>query len=227
MSGGLRLLEDGGGACRHVDVPTDAYIFIERNWLILNLRSDWAIGEQRYRAGVLLVIDIDLFLAGSRDFVALFEPTPTCFLQHFQAAGNVVAFKVLDNVRSRILLARHQNGSWQVEPVSEFPDMATIDFYRLVEDDIDWLDNEPHEGETFVISLQSSIMPPSLWLTRFGYGSEMIKQAPTRFDAAGVAITQHHAVSVDDTQIPYFQVLALSFAFLRKTIASSEWLMAG
>jgi prolyl oligopeptidase len=199
-------VEDRNGAQRHVDIPADAYLYIERNWLVLNLRSDWALAERNYKAGTLLVIDIDALLAGSRDFTVLFEPTRTCFLQHFAAAGNAVAFKVLDQVRSRILLARQQNGAWRVEPVPGLPGMETVDFYRLVEDDIDWLGEDKQHGETFVIASQSSIMPPTLWLARPGLGAEMLKRAPARFDAAGLAITQHHAVSVDGEQIPYFQV---------------------
>jgi prolyl oligopeptidase len=199
-------VEGGDGARRQLDIPSDAYLYVERNWLVLNLRSDWADAERRYKAGALLVSDIDALLAGNRDFMVLFEPTRTCFLQHFAAAGNAVAFKVLDNVRSRILFARHQNGSWRVEPVAGLPGMQTIDFYRLVEDDIDWLGEEEHEGETFVISSQNSITPPTQWLARPGQGAEMLKRAPARFDAAGLVITQHHAVSVDGEQIPYFQV---------------------
>ena len=34
----------------------------------------------------------------------------------------------------------------------------------------------------------------------------MLKTAPARFDATGLAITQHHAVSVDGARIPYFQI---------------------
>jgi prolyl oligopeptidase len=199
-------VEESSGAQRQIDVPTDAYLNIERNWLILNLRSDWATAGQRFKAGALLVVDIDALLAGAGGFTVLFEPTHSCFLQQFSAAGNTIAFKVLDNVRSRIMLAHHQNGSWRTERVDGFPDMATVDFYRLVEDDIDWLGEAEHEGETFVISSQSSIMPPALWLARFGQGAELIKQAPARFDATGLVITQHHAASVDGVQIPYFQV---------------------
>jgi prolyl oligopeptidase len=199
-------VEGGDGAQRQLDIPADAYLYVERNWVVLNLRSDWADAGRRYKAGALLVSDIDALLAGNRDFTVLFEPTRTCFLQHFAAAGNAVAFKVLDNVHSRILLARHQNGSWQVEPVAGLPGMQTVDFYRLVEDDIDWLGEEEHEGETFVISSQNSIMPATQWLARPGQGAEMLKQAPARFDAAGLVITQHRAASVDGEQIPYFQV---------------------
>jgi prolyl oligopeptidase len=199
-------VEDRDGVARPLDIPTDAYVQVERNWLILNLRSDWAVAGALYRAGSLLVTDVDAHVAGKRRLAVLFEPTRTCFLQHFAAAGNVVALKVLDNVRSRVLLARHQDGAWRSEPVSGFSDMATVDFYRLVEDDIDWLGEGTHEGETFVVSSQDSVTPPSLSLARFGLAAEPLKQAPERFDAAGLVITQHHAVSVDGERIPYFQI---------------------
>src|SRR5262249_29413342 len=143
-------VEDRNGVQRQVDIPDDALLYIERNWLVLNLRSDWTIAEQSHKARSLLVINIDALIAGSRDFTVMFEPTPTCFLQHFAAAGNTVAFKVLDNVHSRIMLARHHDGAWRVEPVPGLPGAQTVDFYRLVEDDIDWLGEGEHEGETFV-----------------------------------------------------------------------------
>jgi prolyl oligopeptidase len=200
-----------GDALRQVDIPADAYFETERNWLILNLRSDWETGGRRYHAGSLLVTAFDALLAGKPDFAVLFEPTPTCFLEHYTAAGDVVAFKVLDNVQPRILFAQHQSGAWQIGPVAGLPGLETVDFYRLVADDVDWLD-DPREGETFVISSQSSIAPLALWLARPGKAIEMLKQAPARFDAAGLAITQHHAVSVDGQRIPYFQVAPAGMA---------------
>src|SRR5215472_8256359 len=199
-------VEDGNGTQRQVDIPADAYLSIERSWLVLNLRSDWGVAGQRYKAGALLVVDIDALLAGEGDATVLFEPTQTCFLQYFSAAGNVIAFKVLDNVRSRILRACYQNGAWRIEPVSGLPNTETVDFYRLVEDDIDWFGEEEHEGETFVIASQSSITPPAVWFARPGQDAELLKQAPVRFDATGLVITQHQAVSVDGERIPYFQI---------------------
>jgi prolyl oligopeptidase len=198
--------EDRDGIRRQVDIPSDASFGIERNWLIVSLRTEWVIGDRSYPAGMLLAIDIEARLAGSRDFAVLFEPTATSFLQRFDIAGNVAAFTVLDDVRSRAFLARHQNGTWQVEQVSEFPDMSTIELYRLVQDDVDWAGEERCEAETFVVASQNTILPPTLWFTRFGAGAEPIKQAPARFNAAGIVITQHHATSVDGVTIPYFQI---------------------
>jgi prolyl oligopeptidase len=199
-------VEDRAGAARPLDIPTDAYLYVERNWLILNLRSDWTVAGQNYRAGALLVTDIDALIAGKRDFTILFEPSRTCFLQHFAAAGNTVAFKVLDDVRSRVLLARHEDGAWRSEHVTGFPEMATVDFYRFSEDDPDWLRAGEHEGETFVVSSQDAVTPPALLLARFGRSAEPLKEAPARFDASGLVITQHHASSVDGARIPYFQI---------------------
>jgi prolyl oligopeptidase len=210
------FVEDGG-ALRQVDIPTDARFGIERNWIVLNLRSDWEVDGRRFKAGSLIVTDVDALLAGKRDFTVLFEPTPTCFLEHFSPAGDVVAFQVLDNVQSRMLFARRRDGTqngnyWQVEPAAGLPGMQTIDFYRLVADDIDWLADR-RDGETFVVSSQSSVTPLTLWLARPGDDADMLKQAPARFEAAGLAITQHHAVSVEGTRIPYFQVAPINMAF--------------
>ena len=202
----ILYVEDRDGIRRQVDIPSDASFSIERNWLIVSLRTDWVIGDRRYPAGVLLAIDIEARLAGSRDFVVLFEPTATCFLRQFAVAGNVVAFTVLQDVRSCVFLARHQSGAWRVEQVSEFPDMGTIELYPLVEDDVEWVDEGRREAETFVVTTQNTILPPALWFTRCGEGAEPIKQAPARFNAAGIVITQHRATSVDGVTIPYFQV---------------------
>jgi prolyl oligopeptidase len=196
---------EAGGVLRQVDIPADAIFDVEPDWLVLNLRSDWHVDGRRFKAGTLLVAGLDAVLAGKPDFTVLFEPTPTSFLQDVALAGNVVAFMVLDNVQSRVLFARHNGGTWQVEPVAGLPAMETANVSRLVEDDISWLDDE-RKGETFLVISTGSITPATLWLARSGENVEMLKQAPARFDAAGLTVTQHHAVSVDGQRIPYFQV---------------------
>jgi prolyl oligopeptidase len=198
-------VEDRDGSHRNVELPGDVYFYIEGNWLALDLRSEWTVAGRRYPAGALLVTDLGAFMAGGRDFTVLFEPTPTSSLDGFQIAGNVVAFKVLDQVRSRIMFARFEDRTWRTEPLAGFPDMATVDVYRLCEDDIEH-PGGAEEGETFVVSSQSSVVPPTLSLARFGASVEQVTQAPARFDATGLAITQHHATSADGTRIPYFQI---------------------
>jgi prolyl oligopeptidase len=213
------LFVEDGGSLRKVDIPTDANADVERNWLVFDLRSDWEDAGRRYKAGSLLVADFDALLAGKRDFTVLFEPTPTRFLESYSAAGDVVAIQVLDNVQTRILFAHRKDGTlkgtgtWQVDPAAGLPGigMETVSFQRLTSDDIDWADDR-REAETYLIYTQSSITPLTMWLARAGENAEKVKQAPARFDAAGLTITQHHAVSVDGTKIPYFQVAPAGLA---------------
>jgi prolyl oligopeptidase len=190
-----------GGAQQPVEIPPDAEAKPAEDWLVVTLRSDWQTGGRSYPAGALLVIGFDAFTAGARDFAVLFAPTPTSFLQETSIAGSVVAFSVLDNVRSRLFLARVTDGRWQVEPLA-FPDLATLSIDAFCYGAA-WLGEE---GETFVVLSENSVTPPTMSFVRFGERPEVIKQARPRFAAKGIVVTQHEAISVDGARIPYFQI---------------------
>jgi prolyl oligopeptidase len=200
------FVEETAGDLVKLDVPSDAYSWAHRDWLTINLRSAWTVGERVHPAGALLVMRLSAFVAGARDFTVLFEPSPRRFLQSVQIADDVFACKILDDVRSRLFLARPAQGEWQVEPVAGFPDMSTLDIYPLSEDDGDWFADRLPGTETFVVSSQNSLIPPALSLVRFGQAPAPLKQAPARFDSIGLTITQHEAISVDGARIPYFQI---------------------
>lgn len=200
------FVEQGGANPVRLDIPADAYSSIERDWLMLNLRSDWKIGDRTFPAGALLVISLRAFLGGARDFAVLFEPSPRRFLNGFSAAGDVIAMGVLDNVRSHLFLARHTEGRWSVEPVSDFPDLSTLDISSFALDDDEWFAEGERQRGVFVVSSQSSLMPPTQSLVQFGQTPEPLKQSPARFDADGLVMAQHEAMSADGTRIPYFMV---------------------
>ena len=189
-----------------LDVPTDAASSVERDWLILNLRSDWDIGGRQYPAGALLVISLDVFLAGGREFTVLFEPSPRCFLQSFSSAGGVIALSVLDNVRSRILFARFAQERWTVEPISGFSELSVLSIFPLALDDDEWFAESERERGVFVVASQNSVTPPAQSLVKFSQAPELLKQSPARFAAAGLEIAQYEALSDDGTRVPYFQI---------------------
>ncbi len=172
------LVEEAPGALRKVEVPLDAVVAVRRDWLIVNLRSDWAAGDTTYPAGALLVIDFDAFMAGGRDFTVLFEPRDRCFLQGFDLAGGAIALQLLDNVRSRLVLARHRDGVWRSVPLTGFPGEATLDIRALDSDDSNWFLAPDEEGDDFLVLAHNTVMPPTLSLARFGEAPEPLKQAP-------------------------------------------------
>lgn len=200
------FIERGRDGPVRLDVPSDAYLSMERDWLILNLRSDWRIGDRLYPAGALLVISLSAFLRGRREFAVLFEPSPRRFLRGFSCAGDVIAMGVLDNVRSRIFLSRHAEGRWVVEQVQGFSDLSTLDISSLALDDDEWFAEGERERGAFVVASQSSLTPPTQSLVRFGQAPELLKQSPARFATADLTMAQHEAVSFDGTRIPYFTI---------------------
>ena len=200
------FIEQSGSGRVKLDIPADAHISVDHDWLMLNLRTDWDVGGRLYPAGALLIIMLSAFLAGARDFAVLFEPSPRRFLQSFSAVGDVVAINVLDNVRSRISLARFAEGRWQIDPVEGFSDLSILGIFPLAADDDDWFAEDVRERGVFVVSSQNSLTPPTQSLLKFGQSPDVLKRSPQRFDSAGLEISQHEAVSVDGMRIPYFQI---------------------
>jgi prolyl oligopeptidase len=144
-------------------------------------------------------------MAGGRDFTTLFAPTARAFLQGSDIGRDVIAFKTLDEVRSRVTLARQEGAAWRIERLEGFSEQAVVDIAGL-DRDFGSAFAAAEEANDFLVQVDDAITPPTLWLARFGTAPEILKAAPARFDASGLAITQHHAVADDGTRIPYFQI---------------------
>jgi prolyl oligopeptidase len=117
----------------------------------------------------------------------------------------VIAFKTLDEVHSRVMLARPDGAAWRIERLEGFSDQAVVDIAGIDRDSSSAF-VAAEEADDFLVQVDDAITPPTVWLARFGAAPEPLKAAPARFDARGLAITQHHAVADDGTRIPYFQV---------------------
>jgi prolyl oligopeptidase len=206
------FVEQGGAGRIKLDIPADADVSVNHDWLLLNLRTDWDVGGRLYPAGALLITKLSAFLSGARDFTVLFAPSPRRFLQGFSAIGDVVAIDVLDNVRSRISLARFAEGQWHIDPVEGFSDLSTLGIFPLAADDDDWFAENERKRGVFVVSSQDALTPPMQSVLQFGRSPEVLKRSPERFDAAGLEISQHEAISVDGVRIPYFQIARAGLA---------------
>jgi len=132
----------------------------------------------------------------------LFAPSRTAFLQGATMTRDTVAFKVLDDVRSRVMLVGPRGASWQVESLAGFSEQAVVDIGTLDSDTVSAATN----GGELVVHVNNAVTPLTMSLVRFGEAPEALKAAPARFDARGLTVTQHHAKADDGTRIPYFQV---------------------
>jgi prolyl oligopeptidase len=69
---------------------------------------------------------------------------------------------------------------------------------------VDAVDSD--ESDDYFMAVTDFITPTRLFLGAMGRAPEMLKRLPAYFDAKGLAISQHEAVSKDGTRIPYFEV---------------------
>src|SRR5262249_61362282 len=93
-------------------------------------------------------------------------------------------------------------GGWRIEALKGFPAQAVVDAHGL-----DSSAGSAAAGDVaLLVYVNDALTPLTMSLVRFGETLEPLKAATARFDARGLAITQHHAQSEDGTRIPYFQI---------------------
>ena len=177
-----------------IDVPTDASsLSIHREWLLIDLRTDWSVGANTYRAGSLLAANYDEFIAGTRELQVIFEPDEhTCLHQYAWTRDRLVLVTLAD-VASRVEIV--SPGTWRREPISGIPP-ATNTVIVAADD----------TGDEFFLD-SSGFDTPSRLLRGTDAGPlEQIKSAPAFFDAETLDVRQYFATSEDGTSIPYFVV---------------------
>jgi prolyl oligopeptidase len=187
------------GSLVKIEKPDDANAAVHREWLLFELRSDWSVGEQTFKAGSLLAAEFDGFMAGRRELHVLFEPTERTSLVAWAGTRHHILLTTLDNVRSRVEAATFVDRAWARQPLAGVPEFGTASVTPVdeIESDDCWLvTSSPLEPSTLSIRSASTPVTPA----------ERLKQTPAFFKADGLKVEQHEAVSPDGTRIPYFQI---------------------
>jgi prolyl oligopeptidase len=183
-----------------IDKPDDAEASFHREWMFLKLRTDWTVGGKTWKAGALLAIRDEAFTKGDRSFDLIFEPSERKSLGSYGNTRDHLILNELDNVCNRIFVLTPEKGTWKRTPLGN-----TEPFSSLTAEPVD-----PIENDDYFLTGSNYLTPSNLI-----YGTlsetkssrpELLKSAPKFFDAAGLVISQHEAVSKDGTKVPYFMV---------------------
>ncbi|MFM8578538.1 MAG: prolyl oligopeptidase family serine peptidase [Planctomycetaceae bacterium] len=177
--------------------PDDASALVHRQWVFLELRSDWSVGGRSWKAGSLLVADFDRFLDGEARFESLFEPTERSSLKAFAPTRGSLLIATLENVRTRVFSCRFEGGQWRREAVVGVPETGTASVVPL--DELD--------SDDFFLVTASPLSPSTLSLVTDPMAAgEPLKSTPAFFNAESLVVSRHEAVSKDGTRVPYYQV---------------------
>ncbi|MBC5763968.1 prolyl oligopeptidase family serine peptidase [Ramlibacter albus] len=196
------LLRDG--RLEKIDVPADTFLWFHREWLLLQLRSDYTAGGRTYRAGSLLAAGLDGFMKGERRLDVLFEPTATRFLvrRAVTFTQSRVLVESMDTVATRIEELWHEAGAWKRREFA-LPGKSSA-YARSLHDRSLAADTL---GESVLLTYEDFLTPDSLYLGRTGTNErELLKQLPKFFDAEGMRVERLFATSRDGTKVPYFVV---------------------
>ncbi len=188
-----QVYELRGDELIRIDAPTDASLSVHRQWLLIELRTDWFTGSASYTAGSLLAADYEEFLSGTARLQVVFEPDQhTSLLQYAWTRDRLVVVTLAD-VASRVEIVTP--GDWQRRPVSDVP--ANTNTVIAAADDT---------GDEIFLDSSGFVTPSRLLHGAVEGPLEQIKSAPAFFNAENIAVAQHFATSKDSTSIPYFVV---------------------
>ncbi|OBF24359.1 peptidase [Mycobacterium kubicae] len=187
------LYELRGSELIRIDAPTDAGVSTHRDWILIELRTDWTVGDITYRAGSLLAAAYREFLAGTAALSVVFEPDEHTSLNQYAWTRDRLLMVTLADVASRVEVVTP--GSWQREPMPGIP--AATNTVIVAADDT---------GDEFFLD-SSGFNSPSRLMRGDATGElALIKSAPAFFDPDSVSVTQHFVASADGTSIPYSMV---------------------
>jgi len=181
------------GELIRIDAPTDATVSAHRDWLLIELRTDWYVGTTCYPAGALLAANYDEFLDGTASLAVVFEPDANTALHQYAWTRDRLVVVTLADVASRVLVVTP--GSWDSAPMPGIAENTNVVI----------VDTDDTGDEVFVDT--SGFDTPSRLLCGPAAGPlELAKSAPAFFDAADITVSQHFATSSDGTKVPYFVV---------------------
>lgn len=189
---------------QRLDLPLSAEPTIHRQWLFVEPREDWTVGGSTHVAGSFVVIELDRFLAGHRNFSTLFTPTPSTSLVEKAFTPNHVVLNILEHVKSRLECHTFSQAGWAKRSLD--PDVGAgneplMMYVRSVD--------SAHEDAVW-LTVDGFLTPTTLALLTLdksgNAATQVLKRMPTYFDSSSLKVEQHFATSTDGTHIPYFQV---------------------
>jgi prolyl oligopeptidase len=190
---------DRTGPKTRLDVPTDVWLQWHRGWIAIRPRTAWTVGGETYPPDTVIGLSFAAFLAGDRRFTRLFEPQGRRALQGFFWCGGRLVLSILDDLRPVFEALTPAEHGWSRAPIAGLPEICTAQVWPLD------VEEEESNGD-LLANAEDPLTPPSLSLIAPGAAPAILKRAPSNFEAAGLVVTRHEAISSDGARVPYVQV---------------------
>lgn len=195
-------------------VPEDCRVDSCGDWLLLRPRTDLGAAGRTYPGGSVLVVPwaaVDADAGRLPEPAVLFAPTPSTTVEDVTWGRGRLLLTILDDTESRLeafAIPDTADGPWEPLPVRGLPEHVSVDVLSC--DRLAWAGvagagpaaERPHPDDA-VLAVSGPGVPPSLVLLRADGSNQTLGSTPHRFDATGIEVTRHTAVSDDGTEVPY------------------------
>lgn len=192
----------------HLDIDPTVSVELHREWMLLRPQQPLTWEGLTYQAGSLLVMPFEEFMAGGRSLQAIFTPDEHTSLSGWSWTKDHLIINTLQDVSSQLRYA--VIGEWEFTALPGVPALHSAGAWAVDDED-------PECGNDYWFSVSGFLTPSSIGRGSLpsphrdsvgsdGTQAQIVKTAPAFFDASGLDVTQHFAVSDDGTRVPYFQV---------------------
>ena len=196
------------GTLVKIDAPNSAQKNVHKEWLLLELREPYSAGGKTYAPGALIATRFDDFIAGKREFTALFEPDEHSSLAGYTWTRDHLVLNVMHDVKNRLSVLTPGKDGWAKSDFVGAPTIGTLGVGAVDADD----------SNAVWLTATDFLTPTTLSIATVtdksgGQQPEVLKSNPVFFDGSKDVIEQHFATSKDGTKVPYFLVRPKALAF--------------
>ncbi|QNU15076.1 prolyl oligopeptidase family serine peptidase [Thermomonas sp. XSG] len=196
------------GTLVKIDAPNSAQKNVHKEWLLLELREPYSAGGKTYAPGALVATRFDDFMAGKREFTALFEPDEHSSLAGYTWTRDHLVLNVMQDVKNRLSVLTPGKDGWAKSDFVGAPTIGTLGVGAVDADD----------SNAVWLTATDFLTPTTLSIATVtdksgGQQPEVLKSNPVFFDGSKDVIEQHFATSKDGTKVPYFLVRPKALAF--------------
>ncbi|MFZ3002354.1 MAG: prolyl oligopeptidase family serine peptidase [Undibacterium umbellatum] len=185
-----------GDKLTKLDVPAKSNVSFFDKQAIITPREAWNVGGKTYASGSVLAIDFDAFMKGNREFTVLFEPSDTTSFTGATVTKNYLLLQTLDNVKSNLKEWKFDGSKWSSRQVS-LPTLGAVGVSGI----------DAENSDDYLISYSDYLTPSVYMMAHAGNDKrELLKSAPSFFDASAYETVQKFTTSKDGTKVPYFVV---------------------
>ena len=192
-------LGDRTGPLQRIGIPTDVRVNWFRDLIVLQPRTPWTIGGTTYAPDTLLATTLSSLLSSTPHLQTLFEPAERRALTGYSWCAGQLLMAELDDLSPRFIIWTPGETAWTPRKLDGLPEIGVVDVWPL--------DAEPEESDgTLLAMTQDPVTPPTLLRTATTPATPLVlRQAPKIYNADGLRVTRHEAVSSDGERIPYVQ----------------------